>query len=145
MERNNLSMRMSMRRFTRLTNGFSKKAENHAAAVALYTMWQNFGRPHKSIANPVSAHAGNGSGSSGSHLDVRGNRGAAGLASAFAVAISVLVSVLIGLSRLVLSVGHVDNADTFHSASVIDAALSTREVVLLCDIGITNLCLAHKS
>jgi IS1 family transposase len=51
-ERNNLSMRMSMRRFTRLTNGFSKKAENHAAAVALYTMWQNFGRPHKSLANP---------------------------------------------------------------------------------------------
>jgi IS1 family transposase len=51
-ERNNLSMRMSMRRFTRLTNGFSKKVENHAAAVALYTMWQNFGRPHKSIANP---------------------------------------------------------------------------------------------
>jgi hypothetical protein len=45
-------MRMSMRRFTRLTNGFSKKAKNHAAAVALYTMWQNFGRPHKSIANP---------------------------------------------------------------------------------------------
>jgi IS1 family transposase len=51
-ERNNLSMRMSMRRFTRLTNAFSKKVENHAAAVALYTMWQNFGRPHKSLQNP---------------------------------------------------------------------------------------------
>lgn len=51
-ERNNLSMRMSMRRFTRLTNGFSKKAENHAAAVALYTMHYNFGRQHKSLANP---------------------------------------------------------------------------------------------
>ncbi len=51
-ERNNLSMRMSMRRSTRLTNAFSKKVENHAAAVALYTMWQNFGRPHKSHQNP---------------------------------------------------------------------------------------------
>ena len=51
-ERNNLSMRMSMRRFTRLTNGFSKKAENHAAAVALYTMHYNFARQHKSLSNP---------------------------------------------------------------------------------------------
>ena len=51
-ERHNLSMRMGMRRFTRLTNGFSKKVENHAAAIALYTMWQNFGRPHKSLSNP---------------------------------------------------------------------------------------------
>jgi IS1 family transposase len=51
-ERNNLSMRMGMRRFTRLTNGFSKKVQNHAAAVALYTMWQNFGRPHKSLQKP---------------------------------------------------------------------------------------------
>jgi hypothetical protein len=37
---------------TRLTNGFSKKVENHAAAVALYTMWPNFGRSHKSLENP---------------------------------------------------------------------------------------------
>jgi hypothetical protein len=37
-------MRMSMRRFTRLTNAFSKKVENHAAAVALYFMYSNFGR-----------------------------------------------------------------------------------------------------
>ncbi|MGI8929380.1 MAG: IS1 family transposase, partial [Candidatus Limnocylindrales bacterium] len=51
-ERHNLSMRMGMRRFTRLTNAFSKKVENHAAAVSLNMMWINFGRPHKSLANP---------------------------------------------------------------------------------------------
>lgn len=51
-ERNNLSMRMGIRRFTRLTNGFSKKVENHAASVALYTMHYNFARTHKSLANP---------------------------------------------------------------------------------------------
>jgi hypothetical protein len=43
-ERQNLTMRMSMRRFTRLTNAFSKKLENHAAMVALYFMYYNFGR-----------------------------------------------------------------------------------------------------
>ncbi len=51
-ERQNLTMRMSMRRFTRLTNGFSKKAEKHAAAVALHYMYVNVARPHKSLANP---------------------------------------------------------------------------------------------
>jgi IS1 family transposase len=51
-ERQNLTMRMGMRRFTRLTNGFSKKVENHAAAVALHFMYVNFCRPHKSLANP---------------------------------------------------------------------------------------------
>jgi len=51
-ERQNLTMRMGMRRFTRLTNGFSKKVENHAAAVALHFMYMNFARPHKSLANP---------------------------------------------------------------------------------------------
>ena len=46
-ERQNLTMRMSMRRFTRLTNPLSKKVENHAAAVALYLMYYNFGRVHQ--------------------------------------------------------------------------------------------------
>ncbi|MGA2513640.1 MAG: IS1 family transposase [Candidatus Limnocylindrales bacterium] len=48
-ERQNLTMRMGMRRFTRLTNAFSKKVENHAAAVALHYMHYNFGRVHSSL------------------------------------------------------------------------------------------------
>jgi IS1 family transposase len=48
-ERSNLSMRMGMRRFTRLTNGFSKKLENHGHMVALYFMHYNFCRVHKSL------------------------------------------------------------------------------------------------
>jgi IS1 family transposase len=51
-ERQNLTMRMGMRRFTRLSNGFSKKLENHSAAVALHFLHYNFARPHKSLANP---------------------------------------------------------------------------------------------
>jgi len=48
-ERQNLSMRMGIRRFTRLTNGFSKKVENHAASVALYFMHYNFCRVHRTL------------------------------------------------------------------------------------------------
>jgi IS1 family transposase len=48
-ERNNLHMRMSMRRFTRLTNAFSKKVENHAAMVSLHFMFYNFARPHSAL------------------------------------------------------------------------------------------------
>jgi IS1 family transposase len=48
-ERQNLTMRMSMRRFTRLTNGFSKKFENHGYAVALHFLYYNFARIHKTL------------------------------------------------------------------------------------------------
>jgi hypothetical protein len=47
-ERQNLTMRMSMRRFTRLTNAFSKKLDNHIHALALYFAFYNFCRIHKS-------------------------------------------------------------------------------------------------
>jgi IS1 family transposase len=48
-ERQNLTMRMHMRRFTRLTNAFSKKLENHVHMVALYTVWYNFVKQHKTL------------------------------------------------------------------------------------------------
>lgn len=52
-ERQNLTMRMSMRRFTRLTNGHSKKVENHAAAVAVHFAYYNFCRAHMSLGKGV--------------------------------------------------------------------------------------------
>jgi IS1 family transposase len=48
-ERQNLTMRMGMRRFTRLTNQFSKKVQNHAAMVAIHFMYYNFARIHKTL------------------------------------------------------------------------------------------------
>src|SRR5271157_3491887 len=48
-ERHNLTMRMSMRRFTRLTNAFSKKMQNHAAMVAIHAVYYNYARIHKSL------------------------------------------------------------------------------------------------
>lgn len=48
-ERQNLSVRMGNRRFTRLTNGFSKKVQNHEYALAIYYMYYNFGRIHKTL------------------------------------------------------------------------------------------------
>jgi IS1 family transposase len=51
-ERQNLTMRMTMRRFTRLTNAFSKKLEYLEYDVALHFMYYNFARPHKTLSNP---------------------------------------------------------------------------------------------
>ena len=48
-ERSNLTMRMYNRRFTRLTNAFSKKFENHAHMVAIYAVWYNWTRVHKTL------------------------------------------------------------------------------------------------
>ena len=48
-ERQNLTLRMSQRRMTRLSNGFSKKYENHCAAIALYAMNYNFCRVHEAL------------------------------------------------------------------------------------------------
>jgi hypothetical protein len=53
-ERSNLTLRMQQRRFTRLTNAFSRKVENHAHAVALYFMYYNFCRPHGTLTKAAS-------------------------------------------------------------------------------------------
>jgi len=57
-ERHNLTMRMGMRRFTRLTNGFSKKIENHMAMVAIHAVYYNYGRIHASLRITPSMAAG---------------------------------------------------------------------------------------
>lgn len=57
-ERQNLTMRMGMRRFTRLTNAFSKKVENLAAAVSLHYMYYNFGRVHQTLKTTPAMAAG---------------------------------------------------------------------------------------
>lgn len=57
-ERSNLSMRMGMRRFTRLTNAFSKKADNHAHAISLYFLHYNFARIHGTLRTTPAMAAG---------------------------------------------------------------------------------------
>ncbi|HUZ30982.1 MAG TPA: IS1 family transposase [Xanthobacteraceae bacterium] len=57
-ERQNLTMRMAMRRFTRLTNAFSKKFENHCHSLALYFCWYNWIRAHKTLGRTPAVAAG---------------------------------------------------------------------------------------
>src|SRR6266487_2193942 len=71
-------MRMGMRRFTRLTNAFSKKVENLTAAVSLHFLHYNFARPHKSLSKPYPTTP-TWQGRGKSCLDLGRNRGAARL------------------------------------------------------------------
>jgi hypothetical protein len=57
-ERQNLTMRMNIRRLTRLTNAFSKKAENHSAAIALWFGYYNFVRSHRTLKTTPAVAAG---------------------------------------------------------------------------------------
>jgi hypothetical protein len=57
-ERANLTMRMAARRFTRLTSAFPKKLDNHAHMVALYALWYNFVRIHKTLRTSPAMAAG---------------------------------------------------------------------------------------
>lgn len=83
-ERQNLTMRMGVRRFTRLTNAFSKRIENLDAAVSLHFMHYNFARPHESLkqANGYKRTPAMACWNRGSHLDRAGDRGPAQLTSA---------------------------------------------------------------
>jgi transposase InsO family protein len=56
-ERLNLTLRMNMRRFTRLTNGHSKSAKHHAAMQAIFFCWYDFVRPHQSLKGQTPAMA----------------------------------------------------------------------------------------